>query len=41
LLIDYEKASFTLDPVIQKQVREAFIKLYQDVLIYHGQRLVN
>ncbi|CAG8837914.1 31085_t:CDS:1, partial [Racocetra persica] len=41
LLIDSEKASFTLDPIIQKQVREAFIKLYQDGLIYRGQRLVN
>jgi valyl-tRNA synthetase len=41
LLIDYERASFTLDPIIQKQVREAFIKLYQDGLIYRGLRLVN
>ncbi|KLL04658.1 MAG: valyl-tRNA synthetase [Mycoplasmataceae bacterium RV_VA103A] len=41
LLIDSEKASFTLDPIIQKQVREAFIKLYHDGLIYRGIRLVN
>ncbi|CAG8445172.1 18110_t:CDS:2 [Cetraspora pellucida] len=41
LLIDSEKASFTLDPIIQKQVREAFIKLYREGLIYRGQRLVN
>lgn len=41
LLIDSEKASFTLDPVIQKQVREAFVKLYQDGLIYRGVRMVN
>ena len=41
LLINYEKATFTLDPVIQKQVREAFVKLYQDGLIYRGKRLVN
>ena len=41
LLIDYERASFTLDPIIQKQVREAFVKLYQDGLIYRGKRLVN
>ncbi|RHZ35430.1 class I tRNA ligase family protein [endosymbiont GvMRE of Glomus versiforme] len=41
LLIDYERASFTLDPAIQKQVREAFIKLYWDGLIYRGTRLVN
>jgi valyl-tRNA synthetase len=41
LLIDYERASFTLDPAIQKQAREAFIKLYRDGLIYRGTRLVN
>lgn len=41
LLIDYEKASFTLDPIIQKQVRAAFIKLYHDGLIYRGTRIVN
>jgi valyl-tRNA synthetase len=41
LLIDYERASFTLDPIIQKQIREAFIKLYHDGLIYRGKRLVN
>ncbi|MDR1670129.1 MAG: valine--tRNA ligase [Spiroplasmataceae bacterium] len=41
LLIDSEGASFTLDPIIQKQVREAFIKLYQDGLIYRGSRIVN
>ncbi|CAI2192426.1 12695_t:CDS:2 [Funneliformis geosporum] len=34
LLIDYERASFTLNPIIQQQVREAFVKLYQDGLIY-------
>ncbi|CAI2161740.1 1307_t:CDS:2 [Funneliformis geosporum] len=27
---------FTLDPAVQKQVREAFVKLYQDGLIYQG-----
>lgn len=41
LLIDYEKAKFTLDPIIQQQVKKAFIKLYQDGLIYRGKRLVN
>ncbi|MCE8163993.1 MAG: valine--tRNA ligase [Candidatus Moeniiplasma glomeromycotorum] len=41
LLIDSERATFTLDPIIQKQVREAFIKLYQDGLIYRGVRIVN
>ena len=41
LLIDAERASFTLDPIIQKQVREAFVKLYQEGLIYRGMRLVN
>jgi valyl-tRNA synthetase len=40
-LIDSERASFTLDPIIQKQVREAFIKLYQDGLIYRGPKIVN
>lgn len=41
LLMDYSKVIFTLDPVIKKQVREAFIKLYYDQLIYKGKRLVN
>jgi len=41
LLIDYEKARFTLEPSVQQQVQEAFIKLYQDGLIYRGLRLVN
>jgi len=41
LLIDYEKAVFSLDPIIQKQIRKAFIKLYHDGLIYRGKKLVN
>jgi valyl-tRNA synthetase len=41
LLIDYDNAKFTLDPIIQQQVKEAFVKLYQDGLIYRGKRLVN
>ncbi|CAG8752693.1 18356_t:CDS:2, partial [Gigaspora margarita] len=41
LLLDYEKARFTLDPTIQDQVKEAFIKLYQDGLIFRGKKLVN
>jgi len=41
LLIDYEKAVFSLDPIIQKQVKKAFIKLYHDGLIYRGEKLVN
>ncbi|MCE8163369.1 MAG: valine--tRNA ligase [Candidatus Moeniiplasma glomeromycotorum] len=41
LLIDYEKARFTLEPLVQQQVQEAFIKLYQERLIYRGLRLVN
>ncbi|CAI2162924.1 16651_t:CDS:2 [Funneliformis geosporum] len=41
LLIDYERASFTLNPIIQQQVRAAFVKLYQEGLIYRGKKLVN
>ncbi|KLL02460.1 MAG: valyl-tRNA synthetase [Mycoplasmataceae bacterium RC_NB112A] len=41
LLIDYEKSRFTLEPLVQKQVQEAFIDLYQKGLIYRGLRLVN
>ncbi|WNE40034.1 MAG: Valine--tRNA ligase [Mycoplasmataceae bacterium] len=41
LLIDSERASFTLDPIIQKQVREAFVKLYRDGLIHRGPKIVN
>ncbi|CAH1759712.1 20033_t:CDS:2 [Entrophospora sp. SA101] len=31
LLVDYENTRFTLDPVIQEQVKQAFIQLYNDV----------
>ncbi|CAH1756409.1 12216_t:CDS:2 [Entrophospora sp. SA101] len=37
LLVDYQSTKFTLDLTIQKQVKQAFIQLYQDGLIYHPQ----
>ncbi|CAG8456703.1 27242_t:CDS:2 [Gigaspora margarita] len=32
---------FTLDPIIQEQVREAFVKLYQDGFIYRGTNVIS
>lgn len=38
---DWSKYKFTLDPDIVKLVKETFIKLNDDELIYRGERLVN
>ncbi len=39
--LDWSRKKFTLDPEIQKIVYATFKKLYDDGLIYRGQRLVN
>ncbi|MGP1932329.1 MAG: class I tRNA ligase family protein, partial [Arsenophonus sp. ET-DL12-MAG3] len=39
--IDWERERFTMDEGLSKAVKEAFIRLYQDDLIYRGKRLVN
>ncbi|HEU4323709.1 MAG TPA: valine--tRNA ligase [Roseiflexaceae bacterium] len=38
---DWSRERFTLDPGLSRAVRAAFKKLYDDGLIYRGQRLVN
>ena len=38
---DWSRECFTLDPALSKVVRDVFIKLYEDGLIYRGKRLVN
>jgi len=39
--LDWDRATFTLDPGVSEAVRKVFVSLYQKGLIYRGQRLVN
>lgn len=39
--IDWDRKCFTMDPNMSYAVTEAFIRLYNDNLIYKGKRLVN
>ena len=39
--LDWERERFTLDPGYQKAVREAFVSLYEEGLIYRAYRLIN
>lgn len=39
--LDWKRERFTLDEGISRAVREVFIKLYEEGLIYRGERLVN
>ena len=38
---DWDRKAFTMDPKLSKAVRHIFVKLYEDGLIYQGERLVN
>jgi len=38
---DWSRSVFTMDPMAADAVVEAFVRLYEDGLIYRGQRLVN
>lgn len=38
---DWERESFTMDESLSLAVREAFVKLYEDGLIYKGEYMVN
>ncbi|MCX7123643.1 MAG: valine--tRNA ligase [Gammaproteobacteria bacterium] len=38
---EWSRSRFTMDEGLSKAVRTAFVKLYQDGLIYRGKRLVN
>ncbi len=38
---DWSRERFTMDPVLSKAVREAFVRLYEKGLIYQGYRIIN
>ena len=38
---DWDRTWFTMDPELSRAVREAFVRLYEQGLIYRGTRLVN
>ena len=38
---DWSRERFTLDDDLRKSVREHFVRLYEDGLIYRGERLIN
>ncbi len=39
--LDWSRERFTMDEGLSKAVREVFVRLYEEGLIYRGQRLVN
>lgn len=39
--VDWERERFTMDEGLSEAVKEVFVRLYQDDLIYRGKRLVN
>jgi valyl-tRNA synthetase len=41
LSLDYQHERFTLDDGLQNAVKEVFIRLYQEGLIYRGERIIN
>ena len=41
LSLDYTKERFTLDEGLSKAVRHVFVKLYNEGLIYRGERIIN
>ena len=41
LSLDYSKERFTLDEGLNKAVRTVFVKLYEEGLIYRGERMIN
>ena len=41
LSLDYEKERFTLDEGLSHAVRKVFVDLYNDGLIYRGERIIN
>lgn len=38
---DWERERFTMDPGLSEAVREVFVRLHQDGLLYRGERLIN
>ncbi len=41
LSLDYDKERFTLDEGLSKAVRKVFVSLYEEGLIYRGERIIN
>ena len=39
--VDWSRERFTMDPELSEAVKEVFVRLYDEGLIYRGQRLVN
>jgi len=39
--LDWSRERFTLDPVLSRAVREVFVRLYEEGLIYRGNYIVN
>ena len=39
--VDWSRERFTMDPELSEAVREVFVRLHEEGLIYRGQRLVN
>jgi len=39
--VDWEREYFTMDENLSRAVREAFVRLYDDGMIYRGNRIVN
>ena len=39
--VDYTRERFTLDEGLNKAVNEVFVKMYNDGLIYHGEKIIN
>ncbi len=39
--VDWRREKFTMDPELSRAVREAFVRLYEEGLIYRANRLVN
>ncbi len=38
---DWERTKFTMDPELSRAVKESFVRLYEDGLIYRATRLIN
>ncbi|MDI8746203.1 class I tRNA ligase family protein, partial [Salmonella enterica subsp. enterica serovar Montevideo] len=39
--VDWERERFTMDEGLSNAVKEVFVRLYKEDLIYRGKRLVN
>ena len=39
--LDWKRERFTMDPGLSAAVREVFVKLYEENLIYRGERIIN